>query len=159
MVVIFLSRVQTLPMTQTNKHRFGFTLIELLVVISIIGILATLVIANLNAARSRSRDAVRKSDFKNLQTALRLFYNDHGSFPSSLAWGSEWTVSGITYMNKLPQDPLPGQSYTYTLDVANDTFTLVACLENLSDNVCDLDANGNVISCASGAGCEYTVKP
>ena len=63
--------------------RKGFTLIELLVVISLIGVLTTLVLANLNAARERGRDAQRKADLRNIQTALRLFYNDQGGFPTS----------------------------------------------------------------------------
>jgi len=141
--------------------KFGFTLIELLVVVSIIGILATLISANLNSARSRARDAVRKADLKNLQTALRLYYNDKGSYPAagSIPWGSEWLVSGNIYMSMVPQDSLPGQSYTYTPDAPNDTFTLTACLENKSDPKCDKDGSGNLITCAGGAGCQYSVKP
>ncbi len=115
--------------------KLGFTLIELLVVISIIGILAVLVSANLNSARSRARDAVRKSDIKNIQTALRLYYNDKGSYPATVTFGSEWKIGTTTYMNKVPQDPLsPDQIYKYTIDpVDTDLYTLSACLENSSD--------------------------
>ena len=145
-----------------TANKKGFTLIELLVVVSIIGILATLVTANLNAARSRSRDAVRKADFKNLQTALRLYYNDSGSYPplsTSIPWGAEWSTSSNVYMSKVPNDPLPGQAYTYAPDAANDTFTLTACLENKSDAKCDKDASGNIIACSGDSGCRYSVKP
>lgn len=127
----------------------GFTLIEMLVVISIIGILATLVAANLNSARSRARDAQRKSDMKNIQTALRVYYNDFGVYPgasggnilgcglgiSLCPWGSEWSVnSGANvYMQVLPTDPLsPSQSYKYVF-TDSDNYILSACLENQSD--------------------------
>ena len=139
--------------------RFGFTLIELLVVVSIIGLLATLITANLNAARSRSRDAVRKGDLKNLQTALRLYYNDKGIFPASISWGEEWSDSNILYMSVVPNDPLPDQSYSYVNDSASDSYTLTACLENISDSKCDKDVSGNMVTCADGAGCEYTLRP
>lgn len=147
-------------MTKTAKH--GFTLIELLVVISIIGILATLVVANMNAARSRARDSVRKADLKNVQTALRVYYNDKGSYPaaSAVVWGSQLSLGTTVYMSKLPVDPLPGNpAYTYTPDSVNDTFTLVACLENTSDASCDKNASGNFIACSGGTGCTYTTKP
>lgn len=137
----------------------GFTLIELLVVVSIIGILATLITANLNAARSRSRDAVRKGDFKNIQTALRLYYNDIGSYPSSLPWGEEWSSTNVLYMGTVPQDPLPDQSYSYNYNPESDVYTLTACLENKSDTKCDKDAGGNIVVCGGGSGCEYSLKP
>jgi general secretion pathway protein G len=121
----------------------AFTLIELLVVISIIGILATLVAANLNSARSRARDAERKSDVKNISTALRLFFNDNGVFPadSAIPWGSIWTNddTSTVYMQSVPNDPLNkvddsnSPKYVYSLGATGDTFTLSACLENNSD--------------------------
>jgi general secretion pathway protein G len=125
-------------MNITAKFKKGFTLIELLVVVSIIGLLATLVTANLNAARSRARDTVRKADLKNLQTALRLYYNDKVSYPiqSAIVWGGEFAASGVTYMNKVPADPVTDQAYYYAPDSANDTFALYGCLENLSDSNC-----------------------
>lgn len=146
------------------KNKKGFTLIELLVVISLIGVLATLVLANLNSARERARDAGRKSDLRNIQTALRLYYNDTSSYPTSSAgapvacdgtcsWGQQpWSNDGITYMGTLPGDPLsPTQVYTYTY-IDDDNYTLSACLENSSDDKCTADA-----SCSSG--CRYIVTP
>jgi type II secretion system protein G len=120
-----------------RKLAHGFTLIELLVVISIIGILTTLVSANLNAARSRARDAERKSDLKSMQTALRIYFNDNETYPPSNyfdnLWGAEWKVGSTVYMNSVPKDPVPTQTYKYELGADTDTYTISACLENVSD--------------------------
>ena len=61
----------------------GFTLIELLVVIAIIGLLASIVLASLNTARSKASDAAIISDVKSLESALELYYNDYGGYPTS----------------------------------------------------------------------------
>lgn len=145
------------------KKQNGFTLIELLVVVSLLGILATLVIANMNSARERARDAQRKSDLRNIQTALRLYYNDFAGYPTSsgglivgcggnCTWGSAWIRNGVTYMNILPKDPLAAQSYTYTGVAGNEDYTLKSCLENRSDDKGVVDA-----TCPSGY--KYEVKP
>ena len=65
------------------KNSSGFTLIELLVVVFILGILATLLISNMQGARQRARDTVKKTELSNLKTALRLYYNDYQSYPST----------------------------------------------------------------------------
>ncbi len=59
---------------------YAFTLIELLVVIAIIGILAGVVIASLNSARTSGRVAAIKSNLKNLQTQAQLYHLDNGTF-------------------------------------------------------------------------------
>ena len=65
----------------------GFTLIELLVVIAIIGVLSSVVLVSLNTARYKANDAKRRSDLQSLQTALEIYYNTHGAYPST---GGAW---------------------------------------------------------------------
>ncbi len=63
------------------KHNKGFTLIELLVVIAIIGILSTVVLASLNSARSKGRDAKRMQELQQMHTAIELYINENGFAP------------------------------------------------------------------------------
>ena len=105
------------------EQKRGFTLIELLVVIAIIGLLASIVLASLNSARKKSRDARRQADLKQLQNALELFANDNsGNYPSigataSAGGANDTTAGGLlvlspTYIAAIPTDPL-GNSHKY----------------------------------------------
>ena len=120
----------------------GFTLIELLVVISIIGILSALILSNMQDARARARDTQRKSDLRQVRTALRMYYNDNQSYPADdesgniigYSWGSQFGTTTV-YMKELPQDPLgSSHPYYYEQDTGGDGFDLYACLENESDS-------------------------
>ncbi|MBU1956688.1 type II secretion system GspH family protein [Patescibacteria group bacterium] len=66
---------------QTNGG--GFTLIELLVVISIIGVLSSVVMVNVNKARMKAQDARRLSDMHQMQIALNFYYDSFGRYPAS----------------------------------------------------------------------------
>lgn len=57
----------------------GFTLIELLVVIAIIGILASVVLASLNSARSKGADTAIKANLNNIRAQSELFYDDNNN--------------------------------------------------------------------------------
>lgn len=125
----------------------GFTLIELLVVVAIIGILASLIMANLVGIRQRARDAQRKSDLRQVQSAAELYRSDTGSYPTTAqypACGQSLIANSTTYMKAIPCDPLSGSAYVYT-SATGTTYTLVACLENGSDSQKD-----STNSCASG---------
>ncbi|MBU6320966.1 MAG: prepilin-type N-terminal cleavage/methylation domain-containing protein [Patescibacteria group bacterium] len=85
-----------------NSPARGFTLIELLVVIAIIGLLSAIVLASLNTARTRGQDAARESDVKSLETAMELYYNDNGGYPTSNGSGNgDVLLSDATLVGKL----------------------------------------------------------
>ncbi len=60
----------------------GFTIIELLVVISIIGLLATIVLATLNPARAKARDAARELQVQQIHNAVQLYMAETGHSPT-----------------------------------------------------------------------------
>lgn len=69
-----------------RKHnKKGFTLVELLVVISIIGLLSTLAVVSLSAARNRARDAKRLADMSSIRSALELVASNNamGYYPEA----------------------------------------------------------------------------
>lgn len=101
-----------------KSNNRGFTLIELLVVIAIIGILSSVVLASLNSARQKGRDARRVSDLKQLQLALELMYDAQsqrypiGATTAALAAAGSPTFVP-TYISTMPADPQGGAAYGY----------------------------------------------
>lgn len=88
----------------------GFTLIELLVVIAIIGLLSSIILASLNNARIKSRDARRLADTKQIQTALELYYSDNTAYVTTASGGTTvtsalGTVLAPNYIQTVPKDP------------------------------------------------------
>ncbi len=131
-----INKKRTCP---TKSFRRGFTLIELLVVISIIGMLSSIVLASLNDARAKARDARRMSDIKQIQNALELYRADNGEYPTKTGWAmanssdtsikNRWesdnvfslktALVGGKYIAELPTDPKPTSGIT---SVASDVY-------------------------------------
>ena len=76
-----------------HGNRKGFTLIELLVVISIIGVLSTIAMTSLNAARAKARDARRLSNVEQIRLALEMYKSDHGIYPGPVSSNGDWEIS------------------------------------------------------------------
>ena len=81
------------------KSQKGFTLIELLVVIAIIGLLSSVVLASLNSARAKAKDAAVKQSFNQIEKAAQMDYNDFGNYASDVGTGGNPRFVG-TYLNK-----------------------------------------------------------
>lgn len=120
-----------------RRDGLGFTLIELLVVIAIIGVLASIVLASLNSAREKSRDARRVADIKQIQLALELYFDAQPSlsYPATLA------PLAPTYIPTVPNDPL-GTAYNYARCSSNTSYHLAAALEDQANPALGTDRDG-----------------
>lgn len=139
----------------------GFTLIELLVVIVIIGILSALITVNFIGIRQRGRDAQRKSDLIQIQSALELYRADNGSYPLTFpVCPDQFAGTGATppiYMRKIPCDPLqPASLVSYTYSSDGTTYTTYACLENNNDPQKDTGSDVKA-SCTNSNFASYTL--
>jgi len=142
-----------------TKQR-GFTLIELLVVIAIIGILSSVVLASLNSARSKSRDARRVADVKQLQLALELYYDANRNYPTTLATANLVTPG---YIATIPTDPLTGGTCTtgsesgcypyYALGSGTtcSSYHIMATLENTSNAALSSDVDASPATTCTGS--------
>jgi len=106
------------------KKNQGFTLIELMVVIVILGILAGLIAPRIMGRTDEAKQMKAKVQIENLETALKLYKLDNGSYPSTEqglqalveapATGSvkKWREGGYLEKGKIPKDPW-GNDFVY----------------------------------------------
>jgi prepilin-type N-terminal cleavage/methylation domain-containing protein len=162
---------------------FGFTLVELLVVIAILGILATIGLVTFSSSQMRGRDAQRKSDLKQVSSALEIYYNDSGEYLDSLnglvlgcptttatscTWGAgQMKDANTIYLKTMPKDPSSNLNYFYrsvAIDgVSQQGFQVYAHLENSQDNSACIGGNCGVhtdlpagVTCG-GVSCNFAI--
>ena len=88
------------------------------------GILSSVVLASLDSAREKSRDARRIFDVKQLQLALELYHHNVGSYPTKDLFKN----LSPTYLTTIPTDPTGGD-YNYSYCSSN-LYHLGASLED-----------------------------
>ena len=114
----------------------GFTLIELLVVIAIIGLLSSIILASLNTARAKGRDAQRISNVQSLKLAMELYYDANNTYPKNGTQDAGYYVSDLGtflapgYLPSIPTDP-QGQLDQYVWGPGGASYGLYIYTERL----------------------------
>ena len=97
-------------MRMTSRHHArGFTLIEVMVVVVILGILASVVVLNIQDSPDQAKVTKAKADIASIESALDLYRLDNHKYPSTdegLEILSQKTGKmNKVYLKKLTKDP------------------------------------------------------
>jgi len=122
----------------------GFSLTELVLTMGIVSLTAGLASAKMNDVLPSARDAQRLANIHQVQTALNLFYADHGQYPlvkekelSQKNWqemGKMLVSNDLrTYMPEVPNDPLNNEKYNFKYQSDGQTFKISFETEDQND--------------------------
>ncbi|MFZ1721172.1 MAG: type II secretion system protein [Microgenomates group bacterium] len=132
-----------------DSPKVGFSLIEILVTVTIVILLSVAALLLVSTQMASARDAQRKSDLHDLQTAFEEYYNDAGSYPPSDILQNCDSDDLRPYISMVPCDPKLQESYVYApfpsdLDRTGG-FRIYTILERGADRdiekVCGLGCN------------------
>lgn len=126
----------------------AFTLIELLIVIAIIGLLGTVVVASVNAAREKGRDAALRQDFNSLVAQASIFYEQNGnSYGTATGACDADMYADTTFVNGLTAIRAANSNGTTTCYAADSTYGFAAARPTSA-----LFAPDSAYWCADSAG-------
>ena len=91
----------------------GFTLIELLVVCAIIGILASVAVANYRRSIVKAKEAVLQQDLYTMRTLINQYFADKGKYPSDIA-----SLVEDHYLQAVPKDPFTENAESWVTEPA-----------------------------------------
>ncbi len=110
------------PKTAKEIAKAGFTLIEIMVVVIILGLLAGFVAPKLMGRPEQARRTKAEIQITSLETALKLYKLDNGSYPPTLrdlaassqpgSDDSDPSKAGYLEKGKVPKDPW-GNDFIY----------------------------------------------
>ncbi len=116
-----------------KRRNIILIIVLILVGVAFIGILASIVLVNVNAARTKARDAMRKSEMAQIQVVLELYFNDNRSYPEISSGSYSWINLGQylrNYLSPLPKDPLNEHPCVYNYYSDGTYYTIEYCEES-----------------------------
>lgn len=124
-------------LTATESEK-GFTLIEVMVVIVILGILAGLIIPRIMGRPDEARQVKATIQITSLETALKLYRMDNGSYPTTeqglealvrmpetAPIPQKWRSGGYLEKGRVPKDPW-GNEFRYLSPGVNGEFDITS---------------------------------
>jgi general secretion pathway protein G len=113
----------------------GFTLIELMVVIVVLGLLAGIIAPRIISHVSDAKIGAAKSNIESLNTALKMYKLDNGSYPTTEqglnalvvapATAKKWRSGGYLEKKGVPKDPW-GNDYVYICPGVHGDYDIVS---------------------------------
>ena len=123
---------------KAKNRQGGFTLIELMVVIIILGVLAGLIIPRVMGRPDEARQAKAKMQIESLESALKLYKLDNGSYPTTEQsmkalveaptvgnLPRNWRQGGYLEKGRVPKDPWDNE-FVYVCPGSHGDFDLTS---------------------------------
>ena len=102
------------------RGKDGFTLVELLIVVIILAILASIVVPQFTATTDDAREAALETTLGNMRSALDLYYQQHGEYPSALGDGTNAANDPLAFLWQLARYTTSDGDAQLTSDPAHE---------------------------------------
>lgn len=107
----------------------GFATLEVILMVMVIGILASIAVPRFTAVTTAANTVKIQSDLSTIDTAIEVYYMEHGKYPESLDDLKEY-VRGVDENLKPPSGKVYLNGSETAEDVPADEYTIQSEIDN-----------------------------